>query len=135
MLRNSRKIVSKTLIICYMSVAVLCCAQTQKFISYSPEAFEKLLKDNPKVQLVDVRRPEEYAAGHIDSAIIINVLEADFLKKAKSLLDRSKPVAVYCRSGRRSKDAAQQLAKEGFTVYELDSGFLGWNEYKLRITN
>ena len=90
---------------------------------------EKLLKDNPDVQLVDVRRPEEFEAGHIDKAVLINVQEADFVAKAKSLLDKSKPVAVYCRSGRRSKDAANMLVKEGFKVFDLNNGYLGWMEY------
>jgi len=111
------------------------CAQKQRFVSYSPAEFEKLLLDNPTIQLVDVRRPEEFEAGHINKAILINVLEPDFLSKAKSLLDKSKPVAVYCRSGRRSKDAAKLLVKEGFKVYDLNNGFLGWTEYQLRITN
>jgi len=104
----------------------LCCAQKQPFVSCSPEEFSKLLKETPGIQLVDVRRPEEFEAGHIDKAILINVLESDFLSKAKSLLDKSKPVAVYCRSGRRSKDAALMLSKNGYKVYELDTGYLGW---------
>ena len=113
-----------------MFLSFLCCAKEPKFISYSPEEFEKLLNSNADIQLVDVRRPEEFDAGHIEKAILINVQASDFLKKAKSLLDDSKPVAVYCRSGRRSKDAARQLTKAGFIVYELDTGFLGWMDYK-----
>ena len=105
------------------------CAQNHKFSSYSPKEFEKLLKENPAIQMVDVRRPEEFAEGHIANAILINVLESDFLIKADSLLDKSKPVAVYCRSGKRSKDAASKLVIKGFTVYDLDAGYLGWMEY------
>ena len=112
-----------------MMFSLFCCAQKPKFTSYSPEEFQKLLKENPTVQLVDVRRPDEFQAGHIDKAILINVLDDDFLKKAGTLLDKSKPVAVYCRSGKRSKDAAGKLSKSGYTVYELDSGYAGWLDY------
>jgi rhodanese-related sulfurtransferase len=121
----------KSLIIgCCMVFSFFCCAKNQDFISLSPADFEKLLKENPDIQLVDVRRPEEFEAGYIDKSLLINVQEADFIKKAKTLLDKSKPVAVYCRSGKRSKDAATKLTKEGFKVYELDSGYLGWVEYQ-----
>ena len=112
-----------------MMFSLFCCAQKPKFISYSPTEFEKVLKENPEIQLVDVRRPEEFDAGHIDKAILINVQADDFIKKAESLLDKSKPVAVYCRSGKRSKDAAGKLTKKGFVVFDLDTGYLGWMEY------
>ena len=112
-----------------MFLSFFCCAKDPKFFSYSPEEFERLLNNNADIQLVDVRRPEEFETGHIEKAILINVQASDFLKKAQSLLEKSKPVAVYCRSGRRSKDAAEQLTKDGFTVYELDTGYLGWMDY------
>ena len=112
-----------------MMFSFTCCAQKPEFGSYSPVEFEKLLKGDTTIQLVDVRTPDEFEAGHIDKAILINVLESDFLTKADAMLDKSKPVAVYCRSGRRSKEAAGLLSKEGFKVYELDAGYLGWITY------
>jgi rhodanese-related sulfurtransferase len=105
------------------------CAQKKAFISCSPMEFERVLKEKPSIQLVDVRRPEEFGEGHIDKAVLINVQDADFVTKAVALLDKSKPVAVYCRGGRRSKEAAKILANEGFKVYELDTGYLGWIDY------
>ena len=125
-----KKIFDKVLIFFCMLFSSGCSAQEQKFVSYAPEEFEKLLKENQTIQLVDVRRPDEYQAGHIDKAILINVLDSDFMTKAKSMLDKTKPVAVYCRSGRRSKDAAVMLSKEGFKVYDLDGGFLAWTAYQ-----
>jgi rhodanese-related sulfurtransferase len=98
-------------------------------VSLAPEEFEKFLKSNAETQLVDVRRQEEFDAGHIEKAVLIDVLESGFLKKAESLLDKSRPVAVYCRSGKRSKDAAEKLTKAGYKVYDLDSGYLGWIDY------
>ena len=115
-------------IVC-MLFSIFCCAQKPKFTSYSPSKFDELLKEMPAMQLVDVRRSEEFAAGHMDNAVLINVQAADFMEKAASLLDKSRPVAVYCRSGKRSKDAATKLTKEGFDVHELDTGYLGWVEY------
>ncbi|MDR0348867.1 MAG: rhodanese-like domain-containing protein [Tannerella sp.] len=106
-----------------------CCKQKQMIESRSPAAFEKLLRENVSVQLVDVRRPDEYAAGHLNGAIPINVEDADFIAKADSLLDKNLPVAVYCRSGVRSKKAAQQLARKGYKVCDLESGYIGWIEY------
>ena len=58
------------------------------------------------VSLVDVRTAEEYSEGHISGAINIDFRQKDFMEKAKSLLDKSKKIAVYCRSGRRSASAA-----------------------------
>lgn len=110
---------------------VICaCVKKKEFVSYKPAKFEKLIQEGTVVQLVDVRRPDEYAAGHISNAVLINVQDSVFIERADSLLDKSKPVAVYCRSGKRSKDAANKLSKEGYKVYELDSGYLGWAEYR-----
>jgi rhodanese-related sulfurtransferase len=99
------------------------------FESHPPAAFEKLLRENLSIQLVDVRRPDEYAAGHLNDAIPINVEDADFTAHADSLLDKNRPVAVYCRSGVRSKKAAQQLTRKGYKVCDPESGYIGWIEY------
>jgi len=124
-----KKIFDKVLLASCMLFSFICFAQNPKFDSLSPKEFEALLNDNPEVQLVDVRRPDEFEAGHIEKAILINVQEADFMIQANSVLEKSKPVAVYCRSGRRSKEAAELLIKEGYKVYDLDDGYLGWIDY------
>lgn len=80
------------------------------------------------VQLVDVRTAEEYAAGSIDGSINIDVNSGHFGADADSLLDKKRTVAVYCRSGRRSKKAAEILSMMGFDVVELDKGYKGWIE-------
>lgn len=79
------------------------------------------------VQLVDVRTPAEFAAGHIPEAVNIDVRGEKFDSEVKTVLDPSRPVAVYCRSGARSKTAAHALAEKGFRVYELNKGFMNWN--------
>ena len=77
------------------------------------------------VQIVDVRRASEYAEGHIPNALNIDVYSPDFAEKIAKL-DKSKTLAIYCRSGRRSKSAAEQAVKQGFKVVELDGGVLSW---------
>ena len=71
-----------------------------------------------------------FKAGHIEGAILIDVTEKDFLAKADSLLDKSRPVAVYCRSGRRSRRAAEMLVEKGYTVHNLNEGYHEWRLYQ-----
>lgn len=81
---------------------------------------------NPEVQRLDVRTVAEYSEEHIPGSININVLDEQFAAVADSTLQKDKPVALYCRSGKRSKKAADILSKRGYTVYDLGSGFNGW---------
>jgi phage shock protein E len=64
--------------------------------------------------LVDVRTPEEFAAGHLPGAINVPVDEID--RRASELGDPHRSVVLYCRSGRRSARAAELLGKRGFTA-------------------
>ena len=100
---------------------------TGKFESVPVSEFAELISDTT-VQLVDVRTPQEYAAGNIAGSVNINVNDSSFVADAVSRLDKERTVAVYCRSGRRSKKAAGILASEGFKVVELDTGYIGWVE-------
>ena len=76
----------------------------------------------PGVTVIDVRTPEEYAAGHLDGAVNMNVEGPDFGAQIATL-DTAGTVAVYCRSGRRSAAAADQMADAGFTtIVNLDGG-------------
>ena len=99
-----------------------------KYKNLSSAQFEELIK-SPNVQLVDVRTLAEHMEGHISGSININVKdEAGFPAAVDELLDKSREVAVYCRSGRRSRTAADLLVKKGFKVYNLDKGILNWIE-------
>jgi len=102
-----------------------CTAQTDKYKSVEVDEFEKAIADTSVVRL-DVRTPEEYAEGHIAGALNIDVLNSDFEQKATSVLPKDKTIALYCRSGRRSKKAAAILADKGYTIVELNSGYMGW---------
>jgi len=71
-----------------------------------------------------------FKAGHIERAILIDVTKKDFPAKADSLLDKSRPVAVYCRSGRRSRRAAEMLVEKGYTAHNLNEGYHEWRLYQ-----
>ena len=88
---------------------------------------EELIK-NENVQLLDVRTLAEHMEGHIPGSLNINVKDENFASCVDDLLDTHKEVAVYCRSGRRSRTAADILVKKGFKVYNLDKGILNWIE-------
>ena len=64
--------------------------------------------------VVDVRTPDEYAAGHVDGAINVDVESADFGAQIAAL-PKDTQYAVYCRSGRRSTLATDQMSEAGFT--------------------
>ena len=82
------------------------CAQQENITSVDAAAFQKAItKDS--VQLLDVRTAEEYGERHILYAVNIDVLQPGFKEKAEKVLDPSKLVYVYCRSGKRSMTAAK----------------------------
>lgn len=75
--------------------------------------------------IVDVRRQDEYDAGHIPGAILIPNESID-KERPKELPDLDQIILVYCRSGRRSKEASEKLAKMGYTnIYEF-GGIITW---------
>ena len=99
-----------------------------KFSNLSTDQFERLITEQD-VQCLDARTLEEYAAGHIEGSINIDVKDStNFASKAEEMLDLKKPVAVYCKSGRRSRTAARILNQKGYVVYNLDKGYLNWVE-------
>ena len=117
------------LLVALVLVGVYVYSQRQtsaSFKSVDNVEFAQIIADTT-VQLVDVRTPAEFAAGHIPEAVNIDVRGEKFDSEAKALLDPSRPVAVYCRSGARSKTAARNLVDKGYRVYELNNGFMNWN--------
>lgn len=101
------------------------CQQKGDFKSMNVEDFDSLIQ-NEDIQRLDVRTLAEYSEGHIAQTININVMDDSFVVMADSLLQKDKPVAVYCRSGSRSKKAAAILSGKGFKVFDLDKGFNAW---------
>ncbi|MEC7584218.1 MAG: MBL fold metallo-hydrolase [Planctomycetota bacterium] len=85
------------------------------------------LQGGEALQVIDVRRPAEFEAGHIDGAIHAPLGPALAGESALDTLDRRRPTAVICRSGYRSSAATQQLAAAGFTsLANITDGMLGW---------
>lgn len=91
------------------------------------DEFQTLIAD-PSVQLLDVRTQEEFDEGHISGALLVDVNDSAFVENALAVIDRQRPVAVYCRSGRRSARAASQLANQGLTVTNLNGGVIAWQD-------
>ncbi len=100
--------------------------QTNKFKTVEVDEFEKFIADTAVI-LLDVRTAEEHAEGFIPGTHFnIDVLKDTYTKTATETLPVDKPVALYCRSGNRSKNAARILAEKGYEVVELGTGFRGW---------
>lgn len=102
--------------------------QSASAVNYSTvgvDAFQALIAAEG-MQLLDVRTLEEYEEGHIAGAVLVDVNESDFVEKAVAMLDKERPVAVYCRSGRRSARAATLLNGQGYVVTNLDGGVIAW---------
>lgn len=110
-----------------------CNAQSEGFKSLSVEEYAKAIEDTTIVRL-DVRTAEEYADGHIENTLNIDVLKDDFQEKALITLPMDKTIAVNCRSGKRSKNAAKILVKNGYKVIELDEGYNGWVSKGMPVT-
>ena len=86
---------------------------TYKMVSMA-EGLE-IAKNNPDAIIVDVRRDDEYKAGHIPGAVLLTMETITAETAAKVLPDKNQMILIYCRSGRRSKIAAQNLLDLGYT--------------------
>ena len=87
---------------------------TNSYRQISMDEAVKMMKDEKNYIILDVRRPDEYAKGRIPGAINVPNEEIGTAEISK-LPDKSQLILVYCRSGRRSKEAAGKLAKLGYT--------------------
>ena len=89
------------------------------YIQIDQEKAKEMMAVNDGHVIVDVRRADEYAAGHIPGAILIPN-ESIGTEKPEQLPDKDQIILIYCRSGNRSKQAAQKLADMGYTnIYEF----------------
>lgn len=124
----------KNLITCFLAMLGMttACGQ-QHFENVTPQKFSELA-DHPEVVLLDVRTTSEFEEGHILGAVNLDQGQGDFLVKAKTVLPQGKTIAVYCRSGRRSANAAEKLAAEGYQCVNLVGGILGWQAAGLPVT-
>lgn len=96
--------------------------------------FQARLDNDSTAILLDVRRPDEFASGHLEGARLINWLDTDNFKTEARGLDKSHTVYLYCRSGRRSSEAAAWLRSQGYTVVDMAGGILAWEKCGLPVS-
>ena len=89
------------------------------------EDAKKIMDSSDDYIILDVREQDEFDAGHIPGAILLPYTEIE--NKAEEMLpDKDKQILVYCRSGRRSKIAAEALARLGYTNIKEFGGIIDW---------
>ena len=99
--------------------------------SVGVDDFNKLLNEKGSALLIDVRTPQEVEQGYIKGARNIDISSQEFRIEVDKL-DKTQPVFVYCRSGRRSAAAMRYMRDNGFAeVYNLNGGILAWEQAEL----
>jgi rhodanese-related sulfurtransferase len=85
-----------------------------------------LIKKDPDIVVIDVRTPEECAAGKIPGAKNIDIFDPEFPNKIQDL-PKKEAIYVVCRSGNRSGQACAYLNSNGFYAINVSDGMIGWN--------
>lgn len=99
----------------------------QRIELISANDFEQKMAENDG-QVIDVRTPKEFSAGHINGAVNMHVYDKDFEQRVDKL-EKDKPVYIYCKVGGRSAEAVEILKAKGFTeIIELEGGMDAWND-------
>ena len=92
------------------------------------EEYAQNLNTDTTAYLVDVRTPEEYAEGHIEGAVLMNVMDEQTFLAGIDTLDASHTYYIYCRSGRRSQKASGLMSERGLKVVDLQGGYNAWQK-------
>lgn len=111
-----------------LAIALCAGCTSNAYKTIEPQEFEQLIASTDSLQLLDVRTPAEYAEGHLMGAMLIDIKSGEFAVQATEKLRLNHPVAVYCRSGKRSAMAADTLTALGFKVMNLNGGITAWQE-------
>jgi thioredoxin 1 len=102
---------------------------SQTVVHVNATKFNELLQLGNGITL-DVRTPQEYSRGHIANSTLIDLSDKELVKKL-SLLQKDKPIYLYCLSGSRSRVLADYMVKNGFNkVYNLQQGLIDWQRNK-----
>ena len=125
-----RKIVKKLIPILLSALMLGGCAvisddQTNTYRQITMDEAVNMMAQETGYIILDVRRPDEFAAGHIPNAINVPN-ETINTAEIPELPDKDQLVMVYCRSGRRSKEASEKLVKLGYTNIVEFGGILDW---------
>lgn len=124
----------------YLRILLICLAfyavqysVAQDIKNVDAKNFSELIKNSDGI-ILDVRTPQEYSRGHINNATLISTNDPKFVEKV-SLLQKDKPVYVYCLTGSRSHTVANYLVKNGYTrVYNLSRGIMEWQRNGYPVT-
>ena len=122
----------KKLVFLFLAVMVLtACGQAKEndqgavYVNITAEEAKQIMDNEEGYIILDVREQDEYDAGHIPGAIVISHEEIE--EKAEDVLtDKDQLILVYCRSGRRSKIAAEALVELGYTNIKEFGGIIDW---------
>ena len=95
------------------------------FEQITAEEAKKIMNAGEEYFILDAREQDEFDAGHIPGAVLIPYTEIEN-KAVEMLPDKDKLILVYCRSGRRSKIAAEALSKLGYTNVKEFGGIIDW---------
>ena len=122
----------KKLIFLLLAVMLLtACGQDKEndqgaaYLNITAEEAKQIMDSEEGYIILDVREQDEYDAGHIPGAILIPYTQIE--EKAEEVLtDKDQLILVYCRSGRRSKIAAEALAELGYTNIKEFGGIIDW---------
>ena len=118
-----------TLLLAVLGLNTAC---SQNYENMEVKEFAELIADS-NVVILDVRKDNEFAEGHIKGAVLIDQYQSDFVEQAKAKLPKDKTIAIYCRSGRRSSNAAGKLADVGYKCVNLKGGILAWKEANMPV--
>ena len=99
----------------------------------SATEFSEAVKNDAAAVIVDVRTADEYAEGHIEGAMNLDVKDSEAFDNGVKAFDKNNTYYVYCRSGRRSHNAAVKIQKAGFNVVDMDGGIKAWKEAKFPV--
>ena len=95
------------------------------YVNITAEEAKQIMDTEEGYIILDVRTQEEYDKGHIPGAIVIS--HEEIAEKAEEVLtDKDQLILVYCRSGRRSKIAAEALVELGYTNIKEFGGIIDW---------
>lgn len=118
---------NKKLGLTILSIAIICGASSQQLFNVDAKTFADKIELEEGIVL-DVRTPGEYSRGHIKNATLISTSDQEFVHKVK-LLQKDKPIYVYCLTGSRSRAVSYYLYQNGYAkVYNLQRGIVEWNQ-------
>ncbi len=129
----TRRVLTLTLLLLTLAAAAKAQSADDNITVVTPEAFLTGMKQDGNAVVLDVRRPSEFSEGHIAAALQLNWLDKATWQNGMKCLSKEPTYYVYCRSGRRSHEAAADMTERGFKVVELEGGILNWQSHGMPV--